>query len=273
MPLDLNCLKTRTVALVVAHPDDETVGAGALLAELRDATIVHVTDGSPVNPADAQAAGCATPREYGQVRRVEMLAALRLAGLDLRNAREIGVRDQEASLRMAPLARRLCRVLGEIGPAVVLTHPYEGGHPDHDATAFAIHAACAKMPEPPVIVEFACYHGLYGYMKTGEFLPSPSSDPLQSRAHEGAEIIEVPLPEPARRLKESMLDCFTTQRETLRAFSAGVERFRFAPRYRFTEPPHEGTLNYERFEWGMTGERFRALAGRALAELGLEDGL
>ncbi|MBV9250682.1 MAG: hypothetical protein JO227_15715, partial [Acetobacteraceae bacterium] len=34
-------------AVVVAHPDDETVGAGASLRLFRDLTLVHVTDGAP----------------------------------------------------------------------------------------------------------------------------------------------------------------------------------------------------------------------------------
>ena len=47
MPPDLDLLRTRRAIVVAAHPDDETAGAGALLAELADPLVVHATDGSP----------------------------------------------------------------------------------------------------------------------------------------------------------------------------------------------------------------------------------
>ncbi len=35
------------VMIVVAHPDDETIGLGAQLRRFEDALLVHVTDGAP----------------------------------------------------------------------------------------------------------------------------------------------------------------------------------------------------------------------------------
>jgi LmbE family N-acetylglucosaminyl deacetylase len=52
----------------------------------------------------------------------------------------LGIPDQAASLGLAGLARRLAVQLAASGAEVVVTHAYEGGHPDHDATAFAVHA-------------------------------------------------------------------------------------------------------------------------------------
>jgi hypothetical protein len=46
-----------------------------------------------------------------------------------------------------------------IKPDIVFTHPYEGGHPDHDFTAFAVHAACRLTKSTKsVIAEFASYN-------------------------------------------------------------------------------------------------------------------
>lgn len=254
-------LRTRTVLVVAAHPDDETIGAGGLLAEMQDAVVAHVTDGSPRNPADALAAGCRSAADYAALRRAEMLAALALAGIGSERTRALGLCDQEVTAQATEAARRIGALLREVRPAVVLTHAYEGGHPDHDAAALAVHAACALVEDPPRVAEFAGYHGLRGWMEPGDFLPG------------GPEAVALLLSPEARRRKQAMLERYASQRETLRIFSPAVERFRYAPHYCFTAPPHPGVLNYERYPWGVTGAGFRELARASLAELGLEDGL
>jgi hypothetical protein len=67
-----------------------------------------------------------------------------------------------------------------------------------------------------------------------------------------------------QRSKREAFECFATQRHTLSLFDVARERSRPAPRYDFTRPPHEGQLYYEQFDWGVTGERFREIAGGAL---------
>lgn len=83
------------VAVIVAHPDDETVGAGAHLARTRESelgpTIIHVTDGAPRNMSDALAAGFTTREDYARARRRELLAALNLAGIGAEQTRGIGL--------------------------------------------------------------------------------------------------------------------------------------------------------------------------------------
>jgi LmbE family N-acetylglucosaminyl deacetylase len=69
--------------------------------------------------------------------------------------------------------------------------------------------------------------------------------------------------------KRHMIAAHATQRRTLAPFSIEVERFRRAPRYDFTELPNQGRVLYEHHDWGLDGERWRALARAALRELGL----
>src|SRR6266545_3371700 len=76
---------------------------------------------------------------------------------------EIGLVDQEASLHLNELTRRLAALFREFGVRDVLTHPYEGGHPDHDAAAFAVHGACRLIDCPPRRIEFASYHNQGGW--------------------------------------------------------------------------------------------------------------
>lgn len=259
----------RPILVVAAHPDDETIGAGALLARAGTATIAHLTDGTPRDrrfwPAGLEGA----PEEYAALRRAELEEAMRRGGL--RDARlvALGGRDQEAAELLGTLATALAHVIVEERPSLLVTHPYEGGHPDHDAAAFVSEAAVALARRagvaPPVRVEMTSYHARHGAMETGTFLDA-----------RGPEVVHV-LGPAERERKQRMLAAFASQQEVLRAFRADVERFRRAPVHDFTQSPldlslvpgSDGRLLYECWEFPITGQRWRELAGTALAELGL----
>jgi hypothetical protein len=68
-------------------------------------------------------------------------------------------------------------------------------------------------------------------------------------------------------MKKQMLEAFTSQQALLKTIPIRVERFRQAPRYLFTVPPHEGELDYERLCRKMSGAEWRAEAERALQQL------
>ena len=243
----------RPTFILAAHPDDEVIGAGCTLAQLPGLVIAHATDGLPLNMEDARSHGLGSREEYVQCRREELRSALRVAGVPEVPLMEFGIPDQQVSLNMAALTRRLVETLPY--NAVLLTHPYEGGHPDHDACAFAAQAAVRARPHV-ARAEFTSYHSDWGNLRCGVFL---SGCGFETRV----------LNEDDRRRKRQMFDCFVTQRETLQWFTIGDEHFRPAPAYVFTQPPHPGELFYEKFDWGMSGQRFRQLAREALCELGM----
>ena len=253
--------------VVVAHPDDEIVGAGSRLPLLREARFVYVSDGAPREGGDAARHGLSVDG-YRQARRRELESALALCGIAPDRAIHLDVPDQETSLHLADIARRLAALIVQLDVHAILTQPYEGGHPDHDATAFAVHAAVALVragSEPgrvvPEIVEMAGYHaGPHGPV-AAEFLPN---------AHADAHAVTIRLDAAAQDRKRALIACHATQRETLARFPLDAERFRPAPAHDFTQPPHAGPLHYEQYPWGMTGARFRELAAQALDELGLE---
>lgn len=246
-----------TTAIIVAHPDDEAIGAGALMAELPDVVVVHVTDGAPKHLDAARRNGHDTREEYARARRDEVVAALGLVGIRPERIRALGYVDGEAALRLVEISYAVAGLLDELRPEVVLTHPYEGGHTDHDATAFAVHLACGVLRREgvpaPVVLELASYHNRNGRRVHADFLPHW---PVPTRS--------VELPPEAQQLKQRMFRYFTTQQKVLSAFPLDVERFRVAPRYIFTVPPHEGPLDYERYCTTISGAEWRANAEKAL---------
>jgi LmbE family N-acetylglucosaminyl deacetylase len=253
--------------IVAAHPDDETIGAGACIARFADTcTVVHVTDGAPSDrrffPATA---GTLTRTAYARVRREEATRALAAAGVDASRVVCLSLRDQEAAFDMDGLTRRLAALVLELRPEILVTHAYEGGHPDHDATSFAVHAASmlagSRRDGWPSIVEMTSYHDQGGATVRGEFLPYP-----------GARELTIELTEEDRQRKRAMFAAYATQREMLAPFHLETERFRLAPRYRFSAPPHEGRLHYERFGFAISGPMWRALRRSAAKKLDLGEG-
>jgi LmbE family N-acetylglucosaminyl deacetylase len=256
----ISAARSRT-AIVAAHPDDETLGAGACLQWLHAPAIIHVTDGAPRDMRDAGENGFTSRQEYAQARQREFLECLRKGGIKPADTVSLGYVDQEASLHLVELAREILRLIQRLKIEMIFTHPYEGGHPDHDAAAFAVHAACLRLPPAarPSVIEFTSYHGRDGRMETGVFLPDGESRQLVMK-----------LDAAARARKLHMLACYRTQQKVVRCFSAAEERFRPAPVYNFTAPPHAGPLFYEQLGFGMTAACWRELARAALQELALE---
>jgi LmbE family N-acetylglucosaminyl deacetylase len=230
------------IVAVVAHPDDEVLGCGILLSRHPKARIVHVTDGAPRNGEDAARLGFASIGAYAKARRAELEAAMALAGLDPSQLVALDLPDQGAAAGMASVARRLMPLLR--GAAVVLTHAYEGGHPDHDATAYAVHRAAARLDEPrPLLVEMPFYRASPDDWLRQDF------EPLQGAGPE----VRLDLSADERHLKQRMYDAHASQAGVLAGFPIGAERFRVAPDYDFGALPNGGLMLYERYGWGLTG--------------------
>ncbi len=249
-----------TTLVIVAHPDDEAIGAGGLLAGLPDAVVAHVTDGAPRDVRYSQSRGFQTREEYARARRREVVNALAHVGITPDRCRDFGYVDGEASMQLLELVFDVADLMDEVRPDIVLTHPYEGGHSDHDATAFAVHLACGILRRDnvptPLVLELTSYHNYSGTRRVFSFLPFI-----------GADERTIQLTDAEKLLKKRMYQEFASQRLVLERFPIDLERFRPAPRYLFTKAPHEGRLDYERFCTIITGAQWRSNASKALDAL------
>ncbi|OJH37432.1 PIG-L deacetylase family protein [Cystobacter ferrugineus] len=241
-----------SVLFVTAHPDDAVCGASWLLRRSPHAHVVHVTEGTRWNdtpPAPEQAS----------------FEALSLAGLGPDRLLSLGTMEHMPSEELVTLTECLVALLKALRPTLLVVHPYEGRHPDHDAAAFISHAAVALLVRggrtPPSLLEMAV-------PTCGHLEPRPIG--FQSAPDDGP-VATVALSAEDRALKQRMLACHASPGWDSRSVSSAPERYRLAPRYDFTRPPRAGMLLYDAPTPGMTAVRWRRLARRALEQLKLAE--
>ncbi|RAU97558.1 PIG-L family deacetylase [Mycobacterium colombiense] len=129
--------------VVAPHPDDETLGMGALIAQLTatgvPVRVVSVTDGGAAHPG-------ATPSERLRMETTRRYEMRRATGI-LRTPppMSLGLPDGELTDHEDKLTEMLTGILTAAGPATWCAATWRGdGHPDHEAVGRAAAAACAR---------------------------------------------------------------------------------------------------------------------------------
>jgi LmbE family N-acetylglucosaminyl deacetylase len=241
------------IAVVGAHPDDETLGIGSRFAAIKHLRLIQITDGAPRDGVDARKHGFADWQGYAAAREAETQCALATLGATGAERRRYLVPDKEALDNLAGIVDRLVTDLASM--AAVITHPFEHGHPDHDSTALAVSLACGRLgSDAPLRLEFASYHLNEQGRVFGRF--RPGSGPAET------EIVLTPA-ELAR--KRAAIACFKTQVEILKQFPLTAEPLRPAPDYDFLKPP--GPALYEQLPAMITALEWRAQAEAILKRL------
>jgi len=252
------------VLAIVAHPDDEILGLGARMGCVAsELGVAYVTDGAPADPRFYRSLGYEQREHYATARRQEARRGLALAGVAENRVHELGVTDQGVTPALERVVNWLLMLLPAVSPDSVLTHSYEGGHPDHDATACAVHVALERLGHGRghwrPLWEFAGYHLAGAELVRGRFIPEPGS--AQER---------VALDDAARERKLRLLECHATQRTFWSTFPLDAEYFRWAPRYDFRSAP-AAPFFYDRVEWGVSGAQFLDSARRLLRAQGISE--
>lgn len=245
------------VAVLVAHPDDEIIGMGGRISALKTLTLIHATDGAPKGPAKLQQ-NFRDEDVYSSKRFAEVDQALDLVGArPIRHVR-YDYTDGELAWKLIEMVRHLELQLQDV--SAVITHPYEGGHPDHDACAFAAQHATRRLKKSgyavPARLEFTSYFSANGRRRVGTFWPD--------KQNPGASIR---LTRDQRQRKLEALRAFETQGWVPRVFGVRREMYRDAPDYDFRRPPAPQRWLYDTFGWPITGQIWLRHAASALDQL------
>ncbi len=232
--------------VLIAHPDDEAVGCGALLQRMKEQVVVFATDGAPRDPYFWEKTG--SREAYAELRRREARASLSLAGVqhvEFLQAGEGCFTDQELFRCLAPALNSLSVLVRRHSPQALLTLAYEGGHPDHDSCSFLASVLERSLSVP------AWEMPLYFRRTDGAALCQ------QFRSLNGTEVTLQPT-EQEQKTKREMLAAYASQGEVLKQFSAATEWFRPQAAYDYSQPPHSGVLNYEAWGWPIKGSEVSA---------------
>jgi LmbE family N-acetylglucosaminyl deacetylase len=251
---DISSVLGRTLILV-AHPDDETVGCATLLQRMQEAVVVFCTDGAPSDEFFWQAHG--SRLRYARAREEEARSAL--GGIGVSEVEFLGseplhegegIRDQELHNNMDHACRRLSDLVKRHRPRAIVTLAYEGGHPDHDACS--VLAWSLGIQYELGVWEFPLYHRMAnGQMAYQRFVVPNDREEI---------ILEI-TPQELEN-KQSMLQAYASQQPFLSEFDPKIERFRPQHAYDYSRPPHPGQLNYEAWQWRATGAEVCTAFGR-----------
>jgi LmbE family N-acetylglucosaminyl deacetylase len=138
--LDKNRLR-QPVLVLAAHPDDEVIGAGAMLAHHaaagHEVTVVHMTDGAQGDPDGAT-------NDIVATRRAEGREALRRLGLD--EPVRWNLPDGGLPEVLPEIERRTRDLFLRIQPKTLYSFWFGEAHRDHRAVAVAAMRAASALP-------------------------------------------------------------------------------------------------------------------------------
>ena len=145
------------VLVFAAHQDDEVLGLGLTLAKHRShgdpVTVVFTTNGAGGNWKESNA----VKRTVSAVRFKEACDALAVIGIDAAEIVCLGFPDGGLHRYIPQASEDIATLIRAIVPHTIYVHAMEGGHRDHDVTAFVVQRVSARLLIEPVF-EWAEYN-------------------------------------------------------------------------------------------------------------------
>ena len=233
--------------VLVAHQDDEALGCGALLQRANDPALIFATDGAPRAEQWWNAYG--SRQAYANERRNEALQAMEILAVQelefLSDYAPEACVDQELFRNLDRAYHALQQLSIPLKPKIILTMAYEGGHPDHDSCSVLASVLGRELSLPVWEMPF------YSRTREGE---------LSLQSFSGANHNEIVLKPTEHELdcKREVFSAYVSQKLVIEKFNWREERFRPQPAYDYAQPAHAGKLNYELWQWPMTGAEVSA---------------
>jgi LmbE family N-acetylglucosaminyl deacetylase len=139
----LDLTECQNLVVVAAHPDDETLGLGAMITQLAASgvavQVVCVSDGGAARPV----ASASERLRMETILRYESSRATKF--LNVPSPVLLGLPDGDLTGHEYALTEMLTERLEAAGPATWCAATWRGdGHPDHEAVGRAAAAACAR---------------------------------------------------------------------------------------------------------------------------------
>lgn len=136
--IDLNF--SQAVIVLAPHEDDEMLGIGILLQRFCGRVkIIFITDGAPVSGYPMKKrmikSSILNREEYARIRKEESVLAAKTIGLKESDLIYINSTDSGLSYVLEDACDTLRKIIADFNPGYIFFPAYEGGHPDHDATA------------------------------------------------------------------------------------------------------------------------------------------
>jgi len=220
-----------------AHPDDDVGIAGTMRLLVRRVAEVHCV--------------WATSGDFfgqGQTREAETYRAMDLLGISRSNVHLLRFPDLSLVSRLEEAVDLMADLLKILKPDVIVADAYEGGHPDHDSVNVMVLEGSIRAGLNPELFEFPLYNGSGSFLKLGWR--------LNSFPPGGIPPFHTVLDEDAIQCKYGMMRAYSSQWMYMVPARLACPRWRLANTgepYRafskdrdYTQPPHKGTLGYER---------------------------